>query len=87
MVAALIHSGMMYLKSFLCVVMVDKEHACIVNQHMQRQIELLVVVCKCLDRPTAMKPLSCLCAKVAVGAEADRVYTNSRLHWLVEESS
>ena len=53
MVAALIHSGVMYLKSFLCVVVVDKEHACIVDQHMQRQIELLVVVCKCLDRPTA----------------------------------
>lgn len=38
-----------YLEAFLCVVMVDKEHSCIVDEHVQWQVQLMVLVCKGLD--------------------------------------
>ena len=43
-----------YLKAFLCMVMIDKKHSCIVDQHVQWKVQLMVLVCKGLDGPAAV---------------------------------
>lgn len=42
-----------YLKAFLCVVMVDKKHSCVIDKHVQWQVQLMVLVCKGLDGSAA----------------------------------
>jgi hypothetical protein len=44
----------LYLEAFLCMVMVDKKHSCIVDQHVQWKVQLMVLVCKGLDGPAAV---------------------------------
>ena len=40
-----------HLKSFLCVIVRHQKHSCVVDEHVQRQAQLNVLVCKGLDGP------------------------------------
>lgn len=51
----------LYLEAFLCMVMVNKKHSCIVDQHVQRKVQLMVFVCKGLDGPASSTPLYDYC--------------------------
>jgi len=44
----------LYLEAFLCMIMIDKKHSCIVDKHVQWKVQLMVLVCKGLDGPAAV---------------------------------
>ena len=44
----------LYLKAFLSVIVVDKKYSCIIDQHVQWKVQLMVLVCKGLDGPAAV---------------------------------